>query len=178
MWFLGCVALRYAAIPHESEFGCRLLRHDQYMTANPLCRLPKTPQIAGFSRFGCGLQSRALRPCLAKNSPNSPSLSPALWTSRLSSPQDGFRNSLQLNELRVVSGEQFYGINAYPAGCERVQRVEIRCVRPPGLHIRYKWCQLRLWIERSPIELGPCTTHVDLSAEALPLRRPWDGTQR
>lgn len=53
-----------------------------------------------------------------------------------------------------------------------MQGVQIRFVRPPGLHIRYKWCQLRLWIERPLIELGPCTTHVDLGAEALPLDRP------
>ena len=54
-----------------------------------------------------------------KNSPNSLSLSPALWTSRLSSPQDGFRNSLQVKELRVVSGERFFGVNACPAGCQQ-----------------------------------------------------------
>jgi hypothetical protein len=92
------------------------------MTANPLCRIPKTPQFAGFSRFGCGLQSRTLRPCLAKKSPNSLSLSLSLWTSRLSSPQDDFRNSLQVKGLRVVSGERFFGVNACPAGCEQVRR--------------------------------------------------------
>ena len=92
---------------------------DQYTTANPLCRVPKTPQIAGFSRFGCGLRSHALTPGLAKISPNSPSLSPALWTSRLSRPQDGFHVSLHIKDLRVVSGERFYGVNAYQAGYER-----------------------------------------------------------
>ena len=115
------LGLRHAAIPRERAFGCQLFRHDQYMTANPLCRIPKTPQIAGFSRFGCGLQSRALRHCLAKKSPQLALCSPSLWTSRLSSPQDGFRNSFQVKGLRVVSGERFYGVNPCPVGCERVQ---------------------------------------------------------
>ena len=117
-----CVTFRRATIRCERAFGFRLFWHDQYMTANPLCRIPKTPQIAGFSRFGCGLQSRALRHCVAKKSPNSPSLSPVLWTSRLSSPQDGFHVSLHIKELRVVSGERFYGVNACPTGHERFQR--------------------------------------------------------
>ena len=40
--------LRYAAIPHERAFGFQLIRHDQYMTANPLCRIPKPPQMRGL----------------------------------------------------------------------------------------------------------------------------------
>ena len=123
-----CVTFRRATIRCERAFGFRLFWHDQYMTANPLCRIPKTPQIAGFSRFGCGLRSRSPAPSLAINSPNSLSLSLALWTSRLSRPQDDFRNSLEVNKLRVVSGERFYGVNACPAGCERVRRERNRIV--------------------------------------------------
>lgn len=43
--------LRYAAIPNERMFGFGLIRHYQYMTANPLCRIPKPPQMRGFA-FG------------------------------------------------------------------------------------------------------------------------------
>ncbi len=136
----GAGELRYAAIQLDRAFGCRLVRHDQYMTANPLCRLPKTPQIAGFSRFGCGLQSCTSPPGLAENSPNSPSLSPVLWTSRLSSPQEHFRNSLQVKGLRVVSGERFFGVNAGPAGCEQRGERETQnrsCWRRNVLELRW-----------------------------------------
>jgi hypothetical protein len=33
-----------------------------------------------------------------------------------------FSEFLTAQELRVVSGERFYGVNACPAGCERVRR--------------------------------------------------------
>ena len=109
---------------------------DQYTTPNALCRFSKTPHFAGFSRFGYGLQSNTISPHLAKNSPNSPSLSPALWTYRLSSPQDGFRNSLQVKGLRVVLGERFLCVNAYPARCQRFRRRR-------RLHRKWSQCDTR-----------------------------------
>jgi hypothetical protein len=77
------------------------------MTANPLCRIPKTPQIAGFSRFWLWTSvPRAL--ALFGEKFAKLSLSPTLWTYRLSKPTGWFSEFLQVKELRVVSGEWFW----------------------------------------------------------------------
>jgi hypothetical protein len=59
---------------------------------------------------------------LANFSPNSLSLSLSPWTSRKPSPSDHFSISLQINNLRLDSGEWFFAMLAYAAGCERLRR--------------------------------------------------------
>lgn len=86
------------------------------MTANPLCRIPKTLANAGVFAFSLWTSVPRLGARFGDNF--------AKFSLSFSGPVDfsivkstgRFQNSFQLKELRVVSGERFYGVNACPMG--------------------------------------------------------------
>ena len=84
----------------------------------PLSAPRKTPLFSRVSRKPLGLRYFGQSSKLAKFSPISLSLSLSPWTSRKPSPSDHFSISLQINDLRLDSGERFFSFNAYPAGCQ------------------------------------------------------------